>query len=213
MPFDQERNRLQDQELMMLAIEAQRHPSRSKERRMALTKLVEKILKSNRLCRPRSGEFPELYEEIYQEAIQKLMIYICQSIDQYKPEKSPVMRWVNFYMEKRFFNDAIREIFGPSNVKLESIPDENNLEQPEKIPLPSELILDYIENDPEQLCQNLRHKMYPHLNFQSLAIRILAGEKWREISADLGIPISTLSSFYQRSIRELSPQIKLYLNR
>lgn len=213
MPFDPERNRLQDEELMMLAIEAQRHPPKSKERRMALTKLVEKILKSGRLCRPRSGEFPEIYEDIYEEAIQKLMIYICEKIDQYKPEKSPVMRWVNFYMEKRFFNDAIREILGKSNVKLESIPDENNLEQPEKIPLLSELILDYIENDPEQLCQNLRHKMYPHLNFQSLAIRILAREKWREISADLGIPISTLSSFYQRSIRELSLHIKLYLNK
>ncbi|WP_449420342.1 hypothetical protein [Phormidium nigroviride] len=213
MSFDQEQNRLQDEELMMLAIEAQRHPPKSKERRIALTKLVEKILKSGRLCRPCQGQFGDRYEEIYQEAIQKLMIYICEKIDQYKPEKSPVMRWVNFYMEKRFFNDAIREILGKSNVKLESIPDENNLEQPEKIPLLSELILDYIENDPEQLCQNLRHKMYPHLNFQSLAIRILAREKWREISADLGIPISTLSSFYQRSIRELSPHIKLYLNK
>lgn len=212
MPFDPERNRLQDEELMMLAIEAQRHPPKSKERRMALTKLVEKILKSGRLCRPRSGEFPEIYEDIYEEAIQKLMIYICEKIDQYKPEKGPVMRWVNFYMEKRFFNDAIREILGQSNVKVESIPDENNLEQPEKIPLLSELILEYIENDPEQLCQNLRHKVYPNLNFQSLAIRILAREKWREISADLGIPISTLSSFYQRSLRQISQKIKLYLN-
>lgn len=212
MPFDREQNRLQDEELMMLAIEAQRHPPKSKERRMALTKLVEKILKSGRLCRPCQGQFGDRYEEIYQEAIQKLMIYICEKIDQYKPEKGPVMRWVNFYMEKRFFNDAIREIIGPSTVKVESIPDENNLEQPEKIPLLSELILDYIENDPEQLCQNLRHKMYPHLNFQSLAIRILAREKWREISADLGIPISTLSSFYQRSLRQISQKIKLYFN-
>ncbi|MDB9513393.1 hypothetical protein PN499_19550 [Kamptonema animale CS-326] len=212
MSFDQEQNRLQDEGLMMLAIEAQRHPPKSKERRMALTKLVEKILKSGRLCRPCQGQFGDRYEEIYQEAIQKLMIYICEKIDQYKPEKSPVMRWVNFYMEKRFFNDAIREILGKSNVKVGSIPDENNLEQPEKIPLLSELILDYIENDPEQLCQNLRHKMYPHVNFQSLAMRILAGEKWREISADLGIPLSTLSSFYQRSLRELSQKIKLYLN-
>ena len=103
MPFDQERNRLQDEELMMLAIEAQRHPSKSKERRMALTKLVNKIQESGRLCRPYRNLPPERYEDIYQEAIQKLMIYICENINKYNPEKSPVMRWVNFYLEKRFF--------------------------------------------------------------------------------------------------------------
>ncbi|WP_019487323.1 hypothetical protein [Kamptonema formosum] len=92
-------------------------------------------------------------------------------------------------------------------------PERNRLQDEELMMLAIEAQRHPPKSRERQLCQNLRHKMYPHLNFQSLAIRILAREKWREISADLGIPISTLSSFYQRSIRELSPHIKLYLNR
>ncbi|OCQ95509.1 hypothetical protein BCD67_09760 [Oscillatoriales cyanobacterium USR001] len=212
MPFDPEQSRLQDEELKKLAIEAQRHPVKSKQRQIALTKLINKIRKSGRFARPRQREFGERYEEIYGEAIQKLMLYICENIDKYQPERGPVIRWVNIYLIKRFFNQAISEIIGSSDIKQESILDDSNLRQPEKIPLPSEMILDYLENDPEQLCQNLRHSKYPQLNFQTLARERILGKKWKNIAAELGIPLSTLSDFYQTSLKELAPQIRLYLN-
>jgi len=212
MPFDPEQTRLQDRELKMLAIEAQRHPPKSPERRKALTKLVEKIRESGRLCRPRRGEFGDRYEEIYEEAVQELMVYICHDINKYNPEKSPVMRWVNFLLSKRFFNEAIPVIIGSPDLRIEPL-DENNIEQSEEQPLMSEVLWEYLENDPEQLCQNLRHPKHPQVNFQVLAMRRIRGEKWKTISADLGVPISTLSDFYQDSIRELSPKIKLYLNK
>lgn len=45
-----------DKRLLELAESAQQHPSRSKERRIALTKLVEEINRqSNRLTRPNSN--------------------------------------------------------------------------------------------------------------------------------------------------------------
>lgn len=212
MPFDSEQNRLQDEELKMIAIEAQRHPPKSKERRKALTKLVAKILKSGRLCHPYQGQFGDRYEEIYEEAVQKLMVYICENIHRYNPEISPVMRWVNFYLSTRFFNQAIPEIIGSPDVRIEPI-DDNNIEQPEKPPLVSEILWEYLETDPEQLCQNLRHAKHPQVNFQVLAMRRIRGDKWKTISADLGVPVSTLSDFYQDSIKELSAKIKLYLNK
>jgi hypothetical protein len=212
MSFDPEQNRLQDEELKILAIEAQQHPAKSKERQIALTKLVKKISKSSRICYPRKGEFGEHYDQIYAEAIQKLMVYICEKIDTYKPEKGPVIRWVNFFLGKRFFNEAIPEIIGSSKIRTQPILDDSNLKEPEQIPLLSEMILDYIEKDPEQLCQNLRHSKYPQVNFQTLAIQRILGKKWKTIAAELGVPISTLSEFYQKSLKEIAPQIRLYLN-
>ncbi|HLO51633.1 MAG TPA: hypothetical protein VK211_24680 [Kamptonema sp.] len=210
--FDREQNRLQDEEMKMLAIEAQGHPYKSKERQKALTKLVDKIIKSGRLSRSHRYIFGERYEEIYEEVIQDLLLYICQKIDQYKPERGPVMRWVNFLLSKRFFNDVIRHIFGPPNVKIEQL-DPSNLEQLEKEPLLLEMLWEYLENDPEQLCKNLRHPKYPEVNFQLLVMRKIRGEKWKTISAELEVPISTLNGFYRKSLKELSPRIRLYLNK
>ena len=212
MSFDPEQSRLQDEELKMLAIEAQRHPAKSKERRLALTKLVNIINKSGRLCYPHKGKFGEHYDDIYREATQKLMVYICENIDRYNPEISPVMRWVNFYLSTRFFNQTIPEIIGSSSVTIEPILDDSNLAQPQESPLVSEMLWDYLEKDPEQLCQNLRHSKYPQVNFRTLAMGRIVGKKWKTIAVELGAPISTLSDFYQASLRELAPQIRLYFN-
>jgi len=212
MSFDPEKSRLEDEELKIIAIEAQRHPAKSKERRIALTKLVNKISKSGRLCYPQKDQFGENYDEIYAEAIQKLMLFICENIDKYQPERSPVMRWVNFHLSTRFFNEAIPDIIGSDEIQTQPILDDSNLEQPELIPLLSEMILDYIEKDPEQLCQNLCHSKYPQVNFQTLAIQRILGKKWKTLAAELGVTMSTLSDFYQESLRQMAPIIRLYLN-
>lgn len=46
-----------NQQLKQLALEAQQHPAKTKQRQQALTKLLKAIQQSGQLMRPRSGEF------------------------------------------------------------------------------------------------------------------------------------------------------------
>lgn len=207
----QERTR-QDRELREYALEAQRHPPRSKPRRVALTKLVEGILRSRRISRPYKYQFPESYEEIRNEAIHQTAIHICEKIDKYNPERGPVIRWFNYLLGKQFFPEAIEEIVGTSNIfVIDEAAIEYFARKENKQPLLSEQVQQYLEEDPEGLLKNLTHKVYPQVNFWDLVCRRIAGEKWKEISADLGIKTSTLSDFYQRCLKEIAPQIKCYL--
>ena len=201
-----------DEELREYALEAQRHPPKSRHRQIALNKVMEGILRSRRISYPRKGQFEDFYDEIRSEAIQKTAFYFCDKIDKYDPEKSPVIRWFNYLLERRFFPEAIREIIGNSNLFLkypapvDSLPSKEN-----NPPLPSEELLKYVEEDPEGVLKNRTHKVYKQLNFGDLLRRRMAGQKWKKISQDLGIPASTLSDFYQRNLKEIAPQIERYL--
>ena len=210
--MNQQERTNQDIELREYALEAKGHPSGSLERQKALTKLMEGMLRSRRIAYPYRYRFPEYYEEIHSEAVQNTALYLCQNIDKYNPERGPVIRWFNYLLETRFFPEAIREIVGTGdlivsdNIDLDRLPTDNNMSL-----LLSEQIRKYLEEDPEGLLKNLRHKVYDGVNFLDLVSRRMAGEKWKDISADLGIKTSTLSDFYQRSLKEIAPQIKLYL--
>lgn len=74
-----ERNQL-DEQLKKLALEAQQYPKKQSEektlRRLALTELITAIWQSGKLCRPYSGQFQLLYEDIYHEAVQNLF-FLC----------------------------------------------------------------------------------------------------------------------------------------
>jgi hypothetical protein len=201
---------LQDERLRELAIAARGHPDRSRERRKALTRLVQEILNSGRLCRPRQGQFVDRYEEIYQIAVQNLMLYVCGQIDRYKPESGPVMRWVNFLLEKRFFVDAIAEVMGKKTaIKTVEINEEVTVENSrESNPSLSELVRQYIEEDPEGRFEQKHIRGHPEANFKVLVKRRMAGDSWEQISTDLGVKISTLSDFYQRCLKQFSEQIK-----
>lgn len=201
-----------DEELRKLALEAQRHPPRSRQRRAALTKLTNGILGSGRIARPYKYQFPEFYEDIRNEAIQKTTLHICDKIESYNPDRGPVIRWFNFFLERRFFPEAIPEIVGTPNVFLNEPAAMDRLASEENIaPLLSEELIKYIQEDPEGLLKKLTIQLYPQVSFLELIRRRTAGQKWKEIAADLDIKTSTLSSFYQRCLKEVAPQIKRYL--
>lgn len=203
-------NNRQDEELKKLALEAQNFPAGSTQRRILLTKMVKIIQNSGRICRPPSS-YPERYEEIYQEACQRLFIYICKNIDNYNPQRGPVMRWVNYYLGMRFFREAMDEVIGSPQIRVQPHNPENYVQE-ENSSFLSELIVEYIREDPENLCRGEYMTKYPHVNFRDVALRILTGEKWREISASLNVSVSSLSDFYQRSLKKLAPEIQKYLS-
>lgn len=208
--MDTEREKEQDERLKQLALKAKQHPPQTPERQQALAEMVQLIWQSGRLCRPYRGQFQGIYEQIYDEARQEMLLYICQNIDNYDPQKSPVMRWVNFLFEHRFFPNTIPK-FMDRNIVRRTLDELENITQVEEGEVSmSEVIAECIEKDSENLFKNEHIKNYPEANFQFLAQKRLAGASWKEISSELGIKIPTLSTFYQRCLQKFAVKLREY---
>jgi hypothetical protein len=133
-----------DETLKQLAIAAQGYSPGSPERQFALTQLVNGILRSSRLCHPQRGQFLSLYQDIYNEVIQKLFLYICENIDRYDPERGTVMAWVNVLLERRFFKDAIPDLLGCPNVQKITLADLDNIAVPQNAPTLMEVVKEWV---------------------------------------------------------------------
>ncbi|MCG5059472.1 MAG: sigma-70 family RNA polymerase sigma factor [Limnoraphis sp. WC205] len=214
-----------DSQFNQLAREAQQHPKGSYERRRALNLLMDKILKSGRLIRPKKGSFPfpvSIYEDLYNEAKSIMMMEICQNIDRYNPEQD-VMAWCNFLLDKRFtdcFNQYTRRglTYLPKGEKNEDVASLPNLEDLDSFRLPAEQISEsqelqnLIEENPDNIFTKEYIKGQPKATFQFLAIaKIWQDRKWKDISAELNVPVSSLCEFYKKRLKEFTPYFREYL--
>lgn len=200
----------EDERLKKLAWEAQTHPVSSAKRKQALTRLLIEIQASGRLCRPRRGEFsPAIYEEIYAIALQKLWLDVCANIEKYNPTRAPVIRWVNYLLETRWINQAIREVLGENKLISQQLQEyQLNLSVLETDRPLAELLVEYLESDPQGEFERYCVRGHPDANFKTLVKRRLAGQSWEEISQTFGLKISTLSDLYQRALKKFASQIK-----
>jgi DNA-directed RNA polymerase specialized sigma24 family protein len=201
--------------LQQLALEAQRYPPLDRDRRNALKNLVEEISKSGLLGHPQQGLWPpDLYDELYREALQKTYLEILLKINNYRPER-PVMAWVNFILKCRFievineYNNrkiTILSLDELDKVELDNlIPEEENVSD-------AKLLRVFLEEDPENILKSEHIKGYPEANFQVLAIAKFVEDKtWEQISQEFGIPIPTLSSFVTRRLHKLKHYFHKYL--
>lgn len=210
-PFD-------DDYLCRLATEARSYPQKSRERRRALAKLLRALEQSKQLARPRRGQFQGFYNDIYAEAVQRLFVYVCDRIDQYDSSKGTVLQWVNFLLTRRFFIEASREVLPtvPKGLDAKTITkiDVSELDrwvvEPNQSSASSSLteeLQSYLKADPNQVLQTTHVAKHPEANFQYLALKRLEGYSWQEISNELNLAISTLSSFYQRYLTQFAPII------
>lgn len=199
-----------DEQLKQLATLAQQYPSRTRKRQLALTQLVQVILKSGRLCRPHRGQFLHRYEEIYEEAQQELLFYVCQHIDKYNPERGSVMAWCNVLLERRFFKEAIPKVMDKQGMQRITLSDLDNLATPEEPPVLTELLKECLESDSENLFKTEHVEDNPVANFQALALRRILGKSWKEIAAEFDTKIPTVSSFYYRCLNKFSEKLKEY---
>lgn len=200
-----------DTQLKELALLAQRHPRATKGRRVALTQMLNAIWQSGRLCRPYSGQFQRLYEDIYDEAVQNLFFYLCQddNINKYDPERGEVMTWVNVLLTKRFFPEAIPKIIGTENeISIDNHLDNIPSSQPMSL---FEQVIECIESDPENIFIKEHIKNHPEANFQAIARRRYSGISWKDISAEWGIGITSLHTFYQRCVKKFAPIFREHL--
>ncbi|MFH7024422.1 MAG: sigma-70 family RNA polymerase sigma factor [Heteroscytonema crispum UTEX LB 1556] len=196
--------------LLQLAILAKQHAPQSIGRRLALTKLVHEIMRSGKLCYPQKNQFPAgIYADIYDEARQELLLYICENIDKYDAGRGSVMAWVNVLFERRFFKDAIRKIQKQKDITKISFTEQDYLfassEEPRDL---GTMLRKFIELDQENIFKDEHIEKFPQANFQALAMRRMSGKSWKEISAEFKIKIPTVSSFYYRCINKFSQKLR-----
>jgi hypothetical protein len=209
-----------DEQLRQLAIKAQEYPSYSPKRQIALTKLVSAIQKSGQLCRPHSGKFKGFYQEIYDEACNRVFLHICHHIESYDPERGKVLQWVNFLIKRRF-SDAVDDILGLYGLSQKSLQIERSakhrsltqsfdcLSESDDRSLFKEVIF-WIKTDPEGLFKNKHIRDRRDANFQSICLKKLE-YTWKQLEELFGIKTCTLDSFYKRSLEEFAPIIRKYI--
>jgi hypothetical protein len=200
---------LTDERLKRIALEAQQHFLGTQKRQYILTELINAIKLSGKLIRPPQGDLRrDFYELIYDDAVNRTLIYVFQKLDNYdqnRGEKKKFMNWVNFRLERIFQEIKFGYQF-PNTTLLSNLP-------PSKLP-PTlfEILTEFIESDPEGIFRNEYTKNNPNASFQKIFIaKRVDGKSWQEISEDLGISGTTLSSFYWRCIKKFSPIIKKYV--
>ncbi|MBE9064412.1 sigma-70 family RNA polymerase sigma factor [cf. Phormidesmis sp. LEGE 11477] len=212
-----------DNHLRQLAIAAQKQPKGSPDRQRALTELISTLLKSRRLSRPHRGQFRILYEEIYAEALQRLFAFVCDRIDDYNLQKGEVLQWVNFLLSRRFFIEASRDYLpvvykgmdarSVKRLSLEHLDQSNPTEvNPQLTPSLSQEVKACLIEDPEGLFKQAHVADHPAANFQYISIKRLEGYAWQDLSAEFGIPVPTLSSFYRRCLARFASKLKVYLS-
>ena len=205
---------LNDTQLKKLGLAAQKYLPNSELRSYALTELVKAIKLSGRLCRPHIHQFSyDFYQVLYEEALTETFTYICLNIDSYDPERKnkKFMNWVNFNLDK-FLLKCYENHIAFQKYTLPSLQELDQIVQPVVETRLSELVSQYIAKDPQNIFQSTHIRNRPDANFRIIALAKLNNEKWEVISEDFNIPISTLSSFYNRWCRRFAPLIEQELN-
>lgn len=207
---------MNEQQLQALALQAQQYPIGTTARRITLSKLIDIIYRSGKLIRPCKGQFRGVYEEIYQEALQNLFLYICKNLEKYDPEWADFITWVNMLLNKRFFKEAIPKVIGKANEinvessVLENLPDFalKEREYQDDYINNYEKIRRYIELDQKGIFRQAHIRKHPHANFREIAMKRLSGISWNEISEEFNIPIPTLSNFFQRNLEKFRDELR-----
>ncbi|MBM0744593.1 hypothetical protein JOY44_23790 [Phormidium sp. CLA17] len=173
--------------LEQLALEAQRYSPQTKQRQIALGRLICLIQRSQKLYCPRGDLSQEVYTYLYQEALQDLWLEVSCNINKYDPSKSRVMTWVNFLLNKRFI-DARDRYYQSAKSRLTYVSNISDLDKaiPSEVSL-SEEVKQCIEEDPENLFKSKQLKSCPQINFQNLVLHRLRGDSWETLSKEYGV--------------------------
>ena len=198
-------NELEEQ-LQQLSLIAQQHPPGSNKRQQALTDLVSIVMNSNRLWYPINN----FNQEIFEEAVQNLWLYVCDDIEKYNPSRGGVINWLNMLLAKRFYTEALVKV---NDKRIKQVFDYDNLpkniDTSLKSPSMSEIVIDYILSDPEKIFIKEHIQGYPEANFHTIFRYRSEGLLWKEISLKLAnINSSTLMSFYSRCFKKFASNIQ-----
>ncbi|MEB3828087.1 sigma-70 family RNA polymerase sigma factor [Phormidium sp. CCY1219] len=192
-----------------------RHPPHSAQRRRGLTQLYRLIVNSSKLWRD--------YHPDYEEVWQQTWLYFCQNLceantakEKYNPDRSRVTTWLNFYLKQRL-KDRVIKAQQQNNRRVSPSPpfdDDGSLNfldrfaAPPDIPPMLQATRQWAKTDPDGELRGLHIRGRKDVTAQLLILRRLPPETpWETLSAELGVSVSTLSSFYQR---KCMPQLRKF---
>lgn len=191
-----------ERQLRELVKTACSHPPGSAVRQKSLTEIIR--LTQSKLWRENTL--------MYEDALQQTWLYFCRNIceatttERYNPDRASLLTWLNNYLKRRLQDlredtakqakqhvPPIRVVDGATIDIIEEQP------APADIPPILELVRQWVEIDVDGTLQAIHIMGYPDVNCQLLILRRLPPETtWEQLSEELGIPISSLSTFYQR---------------
>jgi|GEM_PF-2032703 len=213
----------QDQQLQQWVEEAQRHPPGSPARRRSLSQAIRIVLASKYLYRPPVIRLPlqcrGAYPDIYRDAQQSLILYVCQNIERYDPDKASFLSWINMLMDRRFIWVGVQQFQDKREQRLGKRRSLQELSQMgEDIPAPKHKDANHAEfrrliiEDPTGLLKSQKLKKRPEITLQLLLMQRLEDKTWDEIAAEFDISLQTLHSFFRRSLKKLSPELRQYFD-
>lgn len=193
-----------DKKLNDLVQEVRQFPAGSPRRQRGLTQMIRLIKQSNRLWHENS--------DYYEDALQQTWLFFCRNVcegksgEAYNCDRGSIITWLNHYLKWRLHDfreeantrrklmiqdNCHRETYSPSVV--ESLP------APDDIPPILEQTRVWATQDLEGCLRQVHIQGNPNVSCQTLILRRLPPEtSWQDLSKEYDLPISTLSSFYQR---------------
>jgi hypothetical protein len=195
-----------DEQLRQLVVEACSHPPGSLKRQRALTQVIRLVVR--KLWKDSSPH--------YADALQQTWIYFCQNVCEgktgaaYDPTQSSVTTWLNFYLKRRlqdFFIDNQKQLATRASGQLRQSrsgemervdPIETLAAEPDVPPI-LEDVRTWAEIDVTGELRQTHIAGHRQMTCQLLILRRLPPEtSWKDLAAEFGLSVSTLSSFYQR---------------
>jgi DNA-directed RNA polymerase specialized sigma24 family protein len=164
-----------------------------------------------------AGKLWKEHTPYYQDALQQTWVYFCQNLcesktgDRYNPDRSSVVTWLNAYLRRRlqdFYIDARKQeaTRATSQIKQGRSGDQGEWVDPldavaaePDVPPILEAVRLWAEADATGELTRTHIEGHPAITCQVLILRRLPPEtSWKELAAEFGLSVSTLSSFYQR---------------
>ncbi len=85
---------LNNTSLTRLALEAQRHKPQTQQWQYALRELLNAIRLSGKLSRQ-----SQYKADVYEDAVTRTLLWVCQNLNTYNPDKGKFMAWVNYRLD------------------------------------------------------------------------------------------------------------------
>lgn len=194
-----------EEQVLFLVAEARSHLPGSVKRQKTLTKIIRLI--SNKLWQEDTP--------YYQDALQQTWVYFCQNLcerntgEAYNPSHGSVIAWLNTYLKQRLQDLYLEQIQQANPVSadahmlgLSQVNETSNQDYLKATPNVSSLLEDvmtWVETDPKNELRCIYIEDHPEITCQQLLRRRLPPvTSWKNLAAEFDLPISTLSSFYQR---------------
>ncbi|MGK7891852.1 MAG: sigma-70 family RNA polymerase sigma factor [Leptolyngbyaceae cyanobacterium] len=191
-------------DLVQLVTKTCQHPVGSPQRQKGLTQIIRWVQ-------------PKLWHEntaYYEDALQQTWVYFCRNLcesktgKRYDAAQASVVTWLNAYLKRRLQDGFItaqtqkKTIVSAYSNQDDAKGDRNlidSIESAPEIPPLLEQVKQWIEADPSGELAMIHMESHPEVTCQVLLRRRLPPEtSWKELAAEFGTSVGSLSSFYAR---------------